>query len=101
MYRVFKKKQPLIFNMFQEEDFRRLLLGAGFVGLEMTEINVWESIDVWINSYETTSLHRFEIRDLFKNAPAEARAVHPFKILPSGEIQDLWRWCIFSVRKPR
>jgi DNA gyrase subunit B len=100
MYRVFKKKQPLIFNMFQEEDFRRMLLGAGFVDLKMSEFNLWESIDVWIDTHETTSLHRHEIRDLFHNAPAEARAVHPFEILPSGEIRDLWRWCIFSVRKP-
>ena len=100
MYRVFKKKQPLIFNMFQEEDFRRLLHSPGFIDMEMMEMNVWESIDVWINSYETTSIHRHEIRELFRTAPAEARAVHPFKILPNGEIQDLWRWCVFSVRKP-
>ncbi|MBU2574735.1 MAG: methyltransferase domain-containing protein [Elusimicrobia bacterium] len=101
MYRIFKKKQPLIFNMFQEEDFKRLLTDAGFVDLEMKELRVWESIDVWIDSYETTSLHRYEIRQLYRNAPAEARAVHPFKISPSGEIRDLWRWCVFSVRKPR
>ncbi len=100
MYRVFKKKQPLIFNMFQEDDFRELLLGAGFVDLEMTEYNLWESIDVWIDTHETTNLHRHEIRDLFYNAPQEAKDVHPFEILPSGEIRDLWRWCIFSVRKP-
>lgn len=101
MYRVFKKKQPLIFNMFQEEDFRRMLSEGGFVDLEMKEMNVWESIDVWIDSYETTPLARHEIRQLFAHAPAEAKAVHPFKISPSGEISDLWRWCIFSVRKPR
>ncbi len=101
MYRVFKKKQPLIFNWFQEEDFRRLLSGCGFVELEMRETAVWESIDVWIDSYETTKLHRHEIRQLFRDAPAEARAVHPFKISPSGEIHDLWRWGVFSVRKPR
>ncbi len=100
MYRIFKKKQPLIYNMFQEEDFRTLLLGAGFVDLQMTEYLLWESIDVWIDTHETTSLHRHEIRDLFYNAPREARDVHPFEILPSGEIRDLWRWCIFSVRKP-
>lgn len=100
MYRIFKKKQPLIFNMFQEDDFRALLLGAGFVDLEMTEYNLWESIDLWIDTHETTNLHRHEIRDLFYNAPQEARDVHPFEILPSGEIRDLWRWCIFSVRKP-
>ncbi len=101
MYRIFKKKQPLIFNMFQEEDFKRLLTDAGFVDLKMKELLVWESIDTWINSYETTSLHRHEIRQLYHNAPAEAKAVHPFKISPSGEISDLWRWCVFSVRKPR
>ena len=100
MYRIFKKKQPLIFNMFQEEDFRRLLSDAGFVDLEMKEILVWESIDVWIDSYETTPLHRHEIRQLFLNAPAEAKAIHPFQISPSGEIRDLWRWCVFSARKP-
>lgn len=101
MYRVFKKKQPLIHNMFQEEDFRKLLLGAGFVDLEMQELNVWESIDVWIDSYETTPVHRFEIRELFRQAPREAKAVHPFEISSSGEIRDLWRWCVFSVRKPK
>jgi len=100
MYRIFKKKQPLIFNMFQEEDFRRMLTDAGFTDLQMKELRVWESIDVWINSYETTSLHRHEIREIYRNAPAEAKAVHPFKILPSGEIRDLWRWCVFSVKKP-
>lgn len=100
MYRVFKKKQPLIFNMFQEEDFRSLLISAGFKDLKMKEINVWESIDVWIDSYETTALHQHEIRELFKSAPIEARAAHPFKIAADGSIQDLWRWCIFSVRKP-
>lgn len=100
MYRVFKKKQPLIFNMFQEEDFRELLLGQGFVDLTMSEYHLWESIDVWIDTHETTNLHRHEIRDLFYNAPREVREVHPFEILPSGEIRDLWRWCVFSVRKP-
>jgi DNA gyrase subunit B len=100
MYRVFKKKQPLIHNMFQEEDFRKLLLSPGFTQIEMTEMKVWESIDVWIDSYETTPLHRHEIRALFRDAPAEAKAVHPFKIAANGEIQDLWRWCIFSVKKP-
>lgn len=100
MYRIFKKKQPLIFNMFQEEDFVQLLLGAGFANLEMTEYALWESIDVWIDTHETTNLHRHEIRDLFYNAPREAKSIHPFEITPSGEIRDLWRWCIFSVRKP-
>ncbi|MGZ3690152.1 MAG: methyltransferase domain-containing protein, partial [Pseudobdellovibrio sp.] len=94
MYRIFKKKQPLIFNMFQEEDFRKMLLGAGFNQLEMQEINVWESIDVWINSYETTHIHRHEIREIYRNATQAVKDIHPFKILPNGEIQDLWRWCI-------
>ena len=100
MCRVFKKKQPLIYNMFQEEDFRKLLLGAGFIDLTMSEYNLWESIDVWIDTHETTTLHRHEIRDLFYNAPREVREVHPFEISPSGEIRDLWRWCVFSATKP-
>jgi DNA gyrase subunit B len=100
MFRVFKKKQPLICNMFQEEDYSRLLLEAGFVDLQMSEYTLWESIDLWIDSWETTALHRHEIRDLFRNAPREARAIHPFEISPSGEIRDCWRWCIFSARKP-
>jgi len=100
MYRIFKKKQPLIFNMFQEEDFRHLLLCGGFIDLEMTEYLLWESIDVWINTHETINIHRHEIKDLFYNAPRRIKDIHPFKILPSGEIQDLWRWCIFSAKKP-
>lgn len=100
MYRIFKKKQPLIYNMFQEEDFKKMLLSAGFNNLHMTEMNVWENIDVWINSYETTHLHRHEIREIYRNASNEIKKVHPFKILPNGEIHDLWRWCVFSVNKP-
>lgn len=100
MYRIFKKKQPLVCNMFQEEDFRELLRGAGFVDLEMSEYRLWESIDVWIDTHETTPLHRHEIRELFHHAPREARAVHPFEITPAGEIRDLWRWCVFSAKKP-
>ena len=100
MYRIFKKKQPLIFNLFQEEDFRELLLGAGFTGIKMDEHLLWESIDVWIDTVETPPLHRQQIRELFANAPEEARRIHPFEILPSGEIRDLWRWCIFSAWKP-
>ncbi len=100
MYRIFKKKQPLIYNMFQEEDFRKMLLSAGFNNLHMTEMNVWENIDVWINSYETTHLHRHEIREIYRTASAEVKKAHPFKILPNGEIHDLWRWCVFSVTKP-
>ncbi len=100
MYRIFKKKQPLIYNMFQEEDFKKMLLGGGFVEMQMTEMNVWENIDVWINSYETTFQHRHEIREIYLTASDEIKKVHPFKILPNGEIHDLWRWCIFSVRKP-
>ena len=100
MYRIFKKKQPLIFNMFQEEDFRKMLLSAGFVDLKMTEYLLWESIDTWINTHETTALHRQEIRELYANAPYEAKKIHPFKITSTGEIMDQWRWCIFSCKKP-
>jgi DNA gyrase subunit B len=100
MYRVFKKKQPLLYHMFQDEDFEALLRNAGLVDIEMQEYCVWEDIDVWIDTYETSTLHRYEIRRLFQEAPAEVRAVHPFKILPSGRIQDCWRWCIYSARKP-
>jgi DNA gyrase subunit B len=100
MYRVFKKKQPLIHNMFQEQDFRELLLGAGFIDIKMTEYNLWESIDVWIDTHETTNLCRHEIRQLFHHIPKEAARVHPYRIDESGEIFDLWRWCMFSVRKP-
>ena len=100
MYRVFKKKQPLIHNLFREADFRQLLLSAGFVDLQMTEIVVPESIDLWIDTHETSALHRHEIRRLFRDAPAEVRRVHPFEIRPDGEIIDHWRWCVFSCRKP-
>jgi DNA gyrase subunit B len=100
MFRIFKKKQPLLYHMFQEEDFESLLRKAGLVDIEMHEFCVWEDIDVWIDTYETSTLHRYEIRRLYQEAPAEVRAVHPFKILPSGRIQDCWRWCIYSARKP-
>ena len=101
MFRVVKKKQPLLFNNLTADDLRALLDGAGFVDIQMIEYLQWEDIDRWIDSYETPSANRQEIRDLYLNAPAEVRAVHPFEISASGAIRDSWRWCIFSGFKPR
>ena len=99
-FRVLKKKQPLFFNNFTEEDMRALLLGAGFVDLKVTEVLASEDIDTWIDTWETPALERAEIRALYERAPAEVRRVHPFEIQPSGRIIDQWRWLIFSCRKP-
>ncbi|WP_330460373.1 methyltransferase domain-containing protein [Streptomyces sp. NBC_00820] len=101
MYRVFKKKQPLLYQMFREQDFRNLLLGAGFTDVVMKEYLLWESIDTWIDTHETTPAHRQEIRRLFYDAPPEVRAVHPFEVGADGSIRDQWRWCVYSLRKPR
>ncbi|MET9843915.1 methyltransferase domain-containing protein [Streptomyces ossamyceticus] len=101
MYRVFKKKQPLLHQMFLEQDFRSLLLGAGFTDVRMTEYLLWESIDRWIDTHETTPAHRREIQHLYYEAPREVRDVHPFQVLADGSIRDQWRWCVYSLRKPR
>jgi DNA gyrase subunit B len=101
MYRVFKKKQPLLYQMFREQEFRSLLLGAGFTDVVMKEYLLWESIDTWIDTHETTPAHRREIQRLFYEAPPEVRAVHPFEVLEDGSIRDQWRWCVYSLRKPR
>lgn len=100
MFRIFKKKQPLLYHMFLESDFRKVIEDSGLVIDRMEEFMLWEDLDVWIDTHETATLHRYEIRKLFYEAPAEVRAVHPFKTLPSGKIRDCWRWCIYSARKP-
>jgi DNA gyrase subunit B len=100
MYRVFKKKQPLLYQMFTEPQFRQLLLDAGFTSLRMEEYFLWESIDQWIDTVETTPAHRQEILELFYRAPREVRDVHPFKVEADGSVADRWRWCVYSVRKP-
>ena len=100
MYQIFKKKQPLLYHMFQDEDFEKLLVDAGLVDIQKQDLRVWESIDVWIDTIETSALHRFENPQLFHEAPAHVKAVHPFEILPSGKIQDCWRWVVYSARKP-
>ncbi|WP_405191413.1 ATP-binding protein [Streptomyces anulatus] len=100
MFRVFKKKQPLLHQMFREEDFRALLTGGGFTDVRMEEYFLWESIDRWIDTHETTPANRQEIYRLYYDAPREVRAVHPFEVLPDGSVRDRWRWCVYSVRKP-
>ncbi len=100
MYRIFKKKQPLFFNNPLVDDYVGMLKGCGFVDIQMKEVLVWESIDLWIDTHETTSLHRHEIRQLYYNAPEEVRRIHPFEVTPDGKIRDQWRWCLFSARKP-
>jgi len=100
MHRIFIKKQPLLHHMFMAEDLLELLGTVGFGDIETDEKLLWESIDVWIDTWETSRLHRHEIRELFYNAPAEVRAVHPIEITPDGKVRDLWRWVIFSSWKP-
>jgi len=100
MFRIFKKKQPLLFHMFLEEDLRRLLLRTGFSDLQMSEYFLWESIDRWTDTYETSARDRREIRRLFQEAPSEIRLVHPFQVHADGSIMDRWRWCVYSLRKP-
>ena len=100
MYRIFKKKQPLLYHMFQDEDFENLLVESGLVDIQKQDLRVWESIDVWIDTIETSALHRFEIRKLFHEAPEHVKRIHPFEIQPSGKIQDCWRWVVYSARKP-
>ncbi len=99
-FRVVKKKQPLFFNNLMEEDMVRLLENAGFTSITTRELFCWEDIDVWIDTWETPNLHRHEIRDLYYNAPAEVRRIHPFEIKPDGGILDQWRWVVFRGIKP-
>ncbi|ABD11137.1 hypothetical protein ThrDRAFT_03487 [Frankia casuarinae] len=99
MFRIFKKKQPLLFQMFREPEFRSLLQGVGFIDLKMTEYFLWESIDLWIDTHETTPAHRQEIYRLYYDAPREVRAVHPFEVSQDGSVRDRWRWCVYSMRK--
>ncbi len=99
MYRVFKKKQPLLHQMFGEAEFRGLLQGAGFIDVVMREYFLWESIDLWIDTHETTPTARREIQRLYHHAPREVRDVHPFEVRSDGSIRDRWRWCVYSLRK--
>lgn len=99
MFRIFKKKQPLFFNNLLAEDYLELLRQAGFEDIRMSEHFLWESIDLWTDSYETPSFNRFEIKRIFMEAPAAVREIHPFEIRADGEVWDRWRWCIFSARK--
>ena len=100
MFRIFKKKQPLLYHMFLEDDFESLLRAAGLVNLSRKELLVWEDIDVWIDTIETSSWHRHEIRSLYHGASQSIRDVHPFRIDPDGRIHDCWRWLIYSGYKP-
>ena len=99
-FRVVKKKQPLFFNNFLAEDLIVLLEDAGFVNITTKDLQVWEDIDTWIETHETPSMQRHEIRRLYHEAPEEVRRVHPFEITPSGRIRDLWRWVVYSSFKP-
>jgi DNA gyrase subunit B len=82
------------------EDIQELLSAIGFQDVKMKEYFLWEGIDLWIDTHETSALHRQEIRDLYYNAPEDIKEIHPFEISPDGKIRDQWRWCIFSARKP-
>jgi DNA gyrase subunit B len=99
MFRIFKKKQPLFCNNFLAEELQALLSSVGFERIETKEYLLWEPIDLWIDTHETTALHRQEIRDLYHGAPADVRELHPFEIAEDGKIRDQWRWCIYSARK--
>ncbi len=99
-FRVIKKKQPLFFNHLLDVDMHDMLARNGFVDITMTEYTHEEDIETWITTHETPNEMRHEIRDLYHHAPAEVRAVHPFRIDSDGRIWDTWRWVVFSCFKP-
>lgn len=101
MFRILKKKQPLFFQLFLDDDLFKLLADAGFERVTTRELVVWEDIDRWIETHETPGLNRHEIRRLYRDAPAAVRRVHPFKMDERGHIMDAWRWVIFSGWKPQ
>jgi len=101
MNRIFRKKQPLLHHMFLHEDLLKLLEDAGFTNIHSKEINVWENIDIWIDTVETSRRHRHEIKEHFFNAPQEVRDVHPFELKDDGTVHDLWRWVIYACNKPQ
>lgn len=100
MFQVVKKKQPLFVNNLYHEDMLALLSEAGFVNIESQQYLQWEDIDNWIATWETPEINRHQIRDLYRDCPAEVRAVHPFEISPTGAIRDCWRWMVYSAFKP-
>lgn len=99
-FRILKKKQPLFFQLFLDEDLLKLLGDAGFENVTTRELVVWEDIDRWIETHETPTLNRHEIRRLYRDAPAAVRRIHPFKMDERGHIMDAWRWVVFSGWKP-
>lgn len=95
---VNRAKQPLIKNLLVAEDLTDIMTQAGFVDLEMSEVRVWESIRLWMDSPEACAASE-EVFALYRSAPPEVARLRGITITDQ-EIRDCWRWVLVSGRKP-
>lgn len=95
--KVNRAKQPLIKNLLRAEDLTDIMTQAGFVDLETSEVRVWESIQLWMDSPEACAASE-EVFALYHAAPPEVASLRGISIT-DREIRDCWRWVLVSGRK--
>ncbi len=100
MEEINRLKQPQIRTFMRVEHLSYGLTRGGLSNPQWREYHLWESIQDWVDSPEIPEENKEVIVSLYRNSPAEIRAVHPVEVTPSGEVRAKWRWVVVSAHKP-
>jgi len=99
LFRIHRKKQPLLKNFLLEEDIRDLLKNVGCMNIVSYEHCVEESINHWLSDPSISKEASDGVKRIVLNAPARYKALHRTKVV-NGEIFDTMRWVVMKGVKP-
>lgn len=96
---VQRLRNPARRNFFLPDDFLKLLKTNRFTDVELFEYLSRESVNVWIDHGAITSGEMEEIREAYRNAPAEFKKTHCVEFI-DNDIMDTMKLVIARGRKP-
>jgi len=99
LYRIHRKKQPLLNNFLSEQDLKDLLKNSGFVDIVSCEHCIEEPVNNWLKDTFLPQPKIEAIKKMFLNAPAAYKAAHHTKVI-DGDIFDMMRWVALRGKKP-
>jgi ubiquinone/menaquinone biosynthesis C-methylase UbiE len=79
--RILRARQPLRKRFLNQHQLRSALLQSGFLLQRVSELRVRESLNSWLQRYETSQEQAAETRRLFLDSPASSKAVRNVTIV--------------------
>jgi len=98
LYKIHRKKQPLLKGFLTENKIKGLLRNAGCVDIVSQEYLLEEPIDDWLKDAHLPKNGIEEVKKMFLHAPPAYKILHRTKVV-GGKIFDTMRWVVIKGKK--